>query len=110
MLPQTITCDSCCSCAIPNQGLASPGPTQLSSRAPSSSPAGPPTWTPTGPPSTAPTPAAAPAAAIPGGRGSGRAVPGAGVDRASLWHQDFMEAAASFDVWSPARGVRVGSW
>jgi len=37
------------------------------------------------------------------------AAPGAGVDRASLWHQDFMEAAALFDAWSPARGVRVGS-
>jgi hypothetical protein len=38
------------------------------------------------------------------------AVPGAGVgpDRASLWRPDFTEADASFDVWSPARGVRVG--
>ena len=33
---------------------------------------------------------------------------GAGRDRASLWPQDFTEADASFDVWSPAHGVRVG--
>lgn len=36
------------------------------------------------------------------------AAPGAGVDRASLWRLDFTAEVASFDVSSPARGVRVG--
>jgi hypothetical protein len=40
------------------------------------------------------------------------AAPGAGFgpDRGSLSRQDFTEGDASFDVWSPARGVHAGFW
>ena len=35
---------------------------------------------------------------------------GVGPDRALLWRQDFTAVDASFDVWSPARGVHAGFW
>ena len=44
-----------------------------------------------------------------GGDGAARGG-GVGPERALLWRQDFTAVDASFDVWSPARGVHAGFW